>query len=134
MDPADEAQLHIELAERFLQEGVALADRDPVQASEKLYEAAEECIKAAAAALGLQEVLAKVRARGRWTVAELEKAARAAAEKIGEEIYIGWDAANFLHVWGFHEAKLDREAVAARVPYIRRMVESVKALFPRRDV
>jgi protein tyrosine phosphatase (PTP) superfamily phosphohydrolase (DUF442 family) len=36
---------HLELAERFLAEGRELIDKDPVQASEKLYKAAEEAVK-----------------------------------------------------------------------------------------
>jgi len=44
---------HLELAERFLSEGEKLVDKDPVQASEKLYKAAEEAVKAIATALDL---------------------------------------------------------------------------------
>ncbi|MEM2710241.1 MAG: PaREP1 family protein [Candidatus Methanomethylicia archaeon] len=39
------------------------------------------------------------------------------------EVQLGWDAANHLHVWGFHEAKLDKEDVKGRMPIIRRLVE-----------
>jgi hypothetical protein len=41
LDPVAVAEAHLELAVRFLAEGKALADRDPVQASEKLYKVAE---------------------------------------------------------------------------------------------
>ncbi|MEM2685417.1 MAG: PaREP1 family protein, partial [Candidatus Nezhaarchaeales archaeon] len=42
---------------------------------------------------------------------------------LGIEVQLGWDAANYLHVWGFHEAKLDKEDVEGRIPIIRRLVE-----------
>jgi len=41
---------HVEIAEKFLVEGKELIDKDPVQASEKLYKAAEETVKALALA------------------------------------------------------------------------------------
>jgi len=31
--------------------------------------------------------------------------------------------ANYLHVWGFHKAKLDVEDVKRRIPIIRRLVD-----------
>jgi len=84
-----------------IREGSEPADRDPTQASEKLYKAAEEVLKALAHSLGLAEVLRGVRGRGRWTVTDLEIVACEAAGRIDEGIYIGWDRANYLHVWGF---------------------------------
>ncbi|WP_342765452.1 PaREP1 family protein [Vulcanisaeta sp. JCM 14467] len=44
------------------------------------------------------------------------------SEKLGEWFTTAWDDANYLHVWGFHEEKLDPEAVRTRLPYIERMV------------
>ncbi len=47
LDPREEADIHLELAEKYFEEAKDyLAKKDPVQASEKLYKAAEECIKA----------------------------------------------------------------------------------------
>lgn len=46
LDPEIIAESHLELAERYLKEGKDLIDKDPIQASEKLYKAAEECVKA----------------------------------------------------------------------------------------
>lgn len=63
-DPSDVAEIHAEHAEKFLEEGKALLDKDPVQASEKLYKAAEEAVKAAAYRLGLSEVINKERGDG----------------------------------------------------------------------
>jgi hypothetical protein len=47
----DETRRHLELVERFLVDGKEL----PVQASEKLYNVAEEAVKAIATALKLPE-------------------------------------------------------------------------------
>lgn len=126
LDPDDEARIRLELAEKYFREGSELIDRDPVQASEKLYKAAEEVMKALAQKLNLSEVLERVKERGRWTITDLEKVAREASRKINEEIYIGWDRANYLHIWGFHEAKLDKEAVKERLPYIEKMIKTLK--------
>ena len=125
LDPKTSAVAHMELAERHLEEGKALADRDPVQASEKLYKAAEEAVKALAICLGL-DVVEKVEARGRWTAAELDRSARDAASRLGSWLLDAWDHAWALHVWGFHEAKLDSDSVKARMPHIARLVEEAK--------
>ncbi len=45
LDPSTTTKAHLELAEKSLNEGESLIDRDPEQASEKLYKAAEEAIK-----------------------------------------------------------------------------------------
>ena len=123
-----EAERRLELALRYLGEGRALIDRDPVQASEKLYKAAEEAVKALALHFGLSDILEKVEKRGRWTVTELEKAVEAIAEKVGGWFLDSWDHAWALHVWGFHEAKLDAESMKLRAPSVERMVEEAKKL------
>jgi hypothetical protein len=61
--------------------------------------------------------------RGRWTVTLLERAVRKLTDKMSVDVQLGWDAANHLHVWGFHEAKLELEDVKGRIPLIRRLVE-----------
>jgi hypothetical protein len=125
LDPEAVAEAHLELAVRFLAEGKALTDRDPVQASEKLYKAAEEAVKALAIHLSLSEILRRVEERGRWTVADLEKAVLRSSERLGW-LRQSWDAAWVLHVWGFHEARLDAEDVKARVPDVERLVEGAR--------
>jgi len=126
MDPREVVEMHLELANKFFEEGLELVEKDPVQASEKLYKAAEECVKAVAKLLDLKDVIDRVKARGRWTVTDLEKVVRRASEVLGEELGIAWDAANYLHVWGFHEAKLGPESVKARIPYIEKMLKLVE--------
>jgi len=73
LDSAEEARVHLELAEKFLDKGRKLIDSDPVQASEKLYKVAEECVKALTIQFKLGDILRDVRSRGRWTATELEK-------------------------------------------------------------
>jgi hypothetical protein len=109
-------------ARKYFEEGEALIDRDPVQAGEKLYRAYEEAIKPLAIYNELSEILARVEERGRWTVTELEKAVEILSDSIGEWVLTSWDAAWALHVWGFHEARLDSEAVRRRVERVRRLI------------
>ena len=45
LDPNIVVEARLELAVKYLNEGRVLIDKDPVQASEKLYKAAEEAVK-----------------------------------------------------------------------------------------
>ena len=45
LDPNTVIEARIELAIKYLNEGKGLVDKDPVRASEKLYKAAEECVR-----------------------------------------------------------------------------------------
>ncbi|MGC8999161.1 MAG: PaREP1 family protein [Candidatus Bathyarchaeia archaeon] len=113
----------VKLIERLLSEADGFLERgDAVQSSEKLYKAAEECIKTLAERLNLKEVK-EAEEKGRWTVTLLEKAVGKLTEKLGMDVEIGWDAANYLHIWGFHETKLDVEDVKRRLPIIVRLKE-----------
>ncbi|MCC6017329.1 MAG: PaREP1 family protein [Desulfurococcaceae archaeon] len=117
---------HLELAERFLAEGRELIDKDPVQASEKLYKAAEEAVKAIATALNLDEAR-KVLEKGRWILSLLDDAIYAISEKLGvKEIMDWWDAAWFLHVEGFHEARLRSIDVVKRLGHVEALVSLAK--------
>jgi hypothetical protein len=99
-----------------------LAKRDAIQSSEKLYKAAEECIKLLSERFNLPEVK-EAEEKKKWTVTLLEKAVRKLSDKISIDVQIGWDAANYLHVFGFHEAKLEAENVKARIPLRKRLIE-----------
>jgi len=54
LDPHVAAESHLELASKYLEEGKRPIDEDPPQASEKLYKAAEEAVKALAMYLNLR--------------------------------------------------------------------------------
>jgi len=117
---------HLELAERFLSEGRELIDKDPVQASEKLYKAAEEAVEALAIALNLDEA-EKTLEKGRWTVSLLNDAIYAISEKLRvKELMDWWDAAYRLHVDGFHEARLRSVDVAKRFGHVEALVNLAK--------
>ncbi len=107
LDPSERSKAHLELAENFLRDGMELIDRDPpVQASEKLYKAAEEAIKAMAVALGLDEART-AEAQWRWAATLLFDAVDSISSRLNNrEIRLWWRAAWFLHVEGFHEARL----------------------------
>lgn len=76
---------------------------DIVQASEKYYKAAEEAIKLLVKTLNLKDIIEKVKVNRRWTSSLLFDAAR----RISPEMYVIWVDAWYLHIYGFHEMKLD---------------------------
>jgi hypothetical protein len=117
---------HLDLALRYLREGRGLMEKDPIQASEKLYKAAEEAVKGLSIHFNLLDVLSSVERRGRWTVTELEKAVLRISERLGGWFGEAWDRAWALHVWGLHEGRFDAEDVGARVDYVERMVEGAR--------
>jgi len=122
LDPQVAVESHLELALKYLEEGKMLVDKAPVQASEKLYKAAEEVVKTLAIYFDLREILEDFEKNGRWSTGRLEKAVLRISEKIGEWFGSAWDRAWTLHVWGFHEAKFNSEDVKARLPEIEKMV------------
>ncbi len=64
LDPSTMMEARMELAIKYLNEGRELIDRDPpVQASEKLYKAAEESVKALAQYYDLKNILSRVSER-----------------------------------------------------------------------
>jgi len=128
LDPAAAAEVRLELASIYFREGAKLVDRDPIQANEKLYKAAEECVKALAIYLNLGNILREVERSGRLTTTELKKAVKAINDRIGRWFEEAWDRAWALHVWGFLETKPDSEAVKRRLPYIEKMVEEAEKL------
>ena len=128
LDPKAVAEARLELAERYLAEGKELVDKDPVQASEKLYKVAEECVKALAIHYNLEDILRNIEKRGRWTVTDLEKVVEEISRRVDELFISLWDHAWALHVWGFHEAKLGSESVKMRIKYIESMLEKTRKI------
>ncbi|MBT9161407.1 MAG: PaREP1 family protein [Dehalococcoidia bacterium] len=112
----------------FLDEGKRYIEQDnPVQASEKLYKAAEEAVKALALTYA-NGVWKEVPEKERWTSLLLFKAATAVARSLkNEEIRRYWDTAWFLHVEGFHEGKLDIDLVRERTRDIEELVSLAEA-------
>jgi len=85
------AKRHIDLALRYLEEGRSLADKDPVQASEKLYKAAEEAVKVLAMSFNMEDILKIVGEKGRRTATQLEKAVSRISKEMGEWFSVEWD-------------------------------------------
>jgi hypothetical protein len=109
--------------ERYLEEGGRFVEQgDPVQASEKLYKAAEEAVKVLAKHFALPEY-EEAEGRGRWTTTLLFSAVRRLSETVNPQVANWWHAAWFLHVEGFHEARLSIEEVKFRVKFIEELVK-----------
>jgi len=123
LDPREEALIHLEFAARLLDEArQAIEKEDAVQASEKLYRVAEECIRAMAKALDLDEAR-EARGRGRWTLRLLDVVAAKLVERLDRRVYDDWSHAYFLYVEGFHEARLSIDQVKARARYVEELLE-----------
>ena len=129
VDPAEEASIRIELAERFLDEAEGyLGKGDPVQASEKMYKVVEECIKALARLLSIPEYQSAVK-EGRWWIQLLGKAARSLARMLSEpRVEFAWAVAYDLHVWGFHEAKYSVDDIRGDLDHVRWILSFTKKL------
>ena len=108
---------------KFLEEGKNyIKINDPVQASEKLYKAAEEAIKSLSESYA-PEIFAETQRKGRWTSPLLFEAADKIADKIGKEVIYYWNIAWTLHVEGFYEARLNVNYIARRVDDIDKLVK-----------
>ena len=127
LDPGEIARARVEIAEKSLEEARGfMAKGDVVQASEKLYKAVEECIKALAEAVDVPQ-LETARRRGKWETWLLGQAATDLSKKLGEErILYAWSRAYEIHVWGFHEVKYRVEDVEAALPVIEWLLNYTK--------
>jgi len=95
---------------------------DVVQLSEKLYKVAEGRVKLLAKHLRLSEVKVAEEKR-RWIVTLLERVVEGLTKKLGADVRVEWDAANYLYVWGFHEAKIEVEGVKVKRPIIEKLAK-----------
>ncbi|TRM75007.1 hypothetical protein DJ531_03800 [Sulfolobus sp. A20-N-F6] len=103
----------IKEADRLLEKG------DVVQASEKYYKAAEEAIKLLVKTLNLKDVIEKVKANRRWTSSLLFEASR----RISPDIYLISVDAWYLHVYGFHEMRLNYDEVKKLSNNIHKIID-----------
>ncbi|MDT7902181.1 PaREP1 family protein [Acidianus sp.] len=126
IDPQDSIKLRFEIAKRFLSEAEDyLSKGDIIQSSEKAYKVAEEVIKALAEKFNLPEYQQALR-EGRWYTYSLANAAGKLALSLGKWVKEGWDSAYVLHVWGFHEGKLDLENVRLRIQDVKNLLENAQ--------
>ena len=133
LDPMDTIEARIELATQFLEKAKeCIARGDAVQASEKLYRVAEECIKALAQLLQTPEYFKAVELN-RWRASLLDEAAVTISERLNEpRVSDAWAHAYHLHVEGFHEARLSIKVVKAKLSVIEWLLEYTKRVFEER--
>ncbi|RLE56594.1 MAG: superfamily I DNA and RNA helicase and helicaseubunit [Thermoprotei archaeon] len=119
LDVRELTNARLEIAEKFLEEAKEyIRKRDPVQSSEKLYRAVEECIKVLAEVLKVPQ-LEEVKKRGRWTTWLLGMASTDLSRVLREErIALTWSKAYEVHVWSLHEARYRVEDVGIAVPVV----------------
>ncbi len=132
LDPGELAKARFELADKYLSEAREYIDKgDAVQASEKLYKVAEECVKALAEKYNTPEYQEAVR-EGRWFACLLGRAARSLSARLNEpRIADAWSRAYDLHVWGFHESKYGIDYVRVDLPLIEWLVNYTGQLVAR---
>lgn len=120
-------KLRLQLAEKYLNEAKDYVSKgDAIQASEKLYRAAEECIKALAEKYNLPEFQQALK-EGRWFTHYLQKASNRLASTLGSWVAAGWAAGYALHVWGgFHEGKLGVEDLTSYLKLIEDLVTNAR--------
>lgn len=95
-----------------------LKHNDPMQASEKLYKVAEECIKLLA--IKNDPKLGK---NDYWSSGTLKHQVSVLTKKYGDDLKTAWDAAWFLHTVGFHEDDLTVDEVYDRLDPIKSLIE-----------
>jgi hypothetical protein len=126
VDLKESIKFRIELAEKYMAEAFKYLDKgDAVQASEKAYKAAEEVVKALSEKFNLPEYQRAVK-EGRWYNYMLSKASSTLSTKLGYWVLDGWSSAYFLHVWGFHEAKLTTSDNTSYLNRVKEMLEEAK--------
>jgi hypothetical protein len=127
-DPQEGIKARLELAEKYMKEAEEFLKKgDVVQSSEKAYKVAEEIVKAFAEKFNLTEYQQAVK-EDRWHTYTLANAAAELSSRLGDWIKTGWNSAYTLHVWGFHEAKLDLDSVKNLLQDIKRMLEESKKI------
>ena len=128
LDPREEAEIRLEAAERYVDEAEEYITRgDSIQACEKLYKAAEECIKALAKLADIPEYR-RAAEEGRWWAHLLGRAAHRLSRQLKEpKIADAWSRAYDLHVWGFHEGKYTVEEAKDTLPSIRWLLSYMKS-------
>ena len=115
---------HLSVAKGMLtRANKSIKEKDPIQASEKIYKSVEECIKILAI-LGELPEYKKAKVEGRWWSKLLEKAAVKLAEKYKEKkIFEAWAVAFNLHIWGYHECALNIKEVKYHLPCAKWLLE-----------
>jgi len=114
--------MEIKGIKEFLSEGKSYVQLgNSIQASEKLYKAAEEAVKNLSRAYA-DGVWKEVAEEGRWTSPLLFKAVIQIARSLkNEQVKRYWNTAWTLHVEGFHEGRLS-------IDYVKEVAEDIEEL------
>ncbi len=100
---------------------VLLKQDDSLQASEKLYKVAEECIKI----LAIKNKMAAPNKR-KWNTQELNNFAKMLKLGYGEKVYINWKTAlEGLHRDGFHENDLTTAEVYDKIHCVTELLDLI---------
>ncbi len=120
---SDEARKLLETACRLYEEAITLLERDPVQASEKLYKVVENCIKALAVLYNVEEYEI-ARKEGTWWSKLLARAAHKLSKLLNNDIIVrAWQAGFELHVYGFHEEAYTQQEIKDVIPIIEELLK-----------
>ena len=114
--------MEIKGIKEFLNEGKSYIELgNSIEASEKLYKAAEEAVKSLAQAYG-DGVWKEVAEEGRWTSPLLFKGVIQIARSLkNEQVKRYWNTAWTLHVEGFHEGRLS-------IDYVKEVAKDIEEL------
>ena len=127
-DPEESSKERLKIAEDYLKECEEHINKeDPVQASENAYKAAEEIIKALAERFRIKEYESFL-IEGRWYTYLLSMASKTLSKNLGDWVIDGWNSAYDLHVWGFHEGKLNLDYVKVGVEKVKKMLNEAKKI------
>ncbi len=117
----------ITLIENMMKEAKKyIEEKNAIQASEKLYKVAEECIKILAEKEGIPE-FEKAQKKEQWQTYLLGQAAKSLSSILKEEkINFAWTTAYDVHVWGFHELKYSLKDVKTALKPIEWLLNFTK--------
>lgn len=119
---------------RFLQEAKKYLDEnDIVQSSEKLYKVVEDGIKLLARERGIKEYKIVMKSK-RWLIDLLESASYTLSSLLRNRIIKdAWLAAYNLHVFGFHEERLESQIIRGNLILIEKFVKFMERELKRKS-
>ena len=125
----EEVKKLLDTACRLYEEAIILVERDPVQASEKLYKVVENCIKALAILFNIEECEI-ARKEGTWWSKLLAKAAHKLSRLLNNDVIVrAWQAGFDLHVYGFHEEAYTQQEVKNIIPIVEDLLNLTLRIF-----
>ncbi|NON63151.1 PaREP1 family protein [Acidianus sp. RZ1] len=104
-----------------------LSTSDPIQASEKLYKVAEECVKTLAIKYNVKIKVRKdqyvdASLIESWSSYMLFQAVEKLSNILGKDLEEGWNTAWELHLRGFHENELTTDEILDRIVDVQKLL------------